>query len=316
MKTFGFNSLLAVIPLLAVILASPLQTRAEQNVREDNIWDVAPVHIADPSFAAENYFAISTNYDTSQGLSLATNMTLIVDMNIYSNSSGFYRLEPENLGGHQALMETTPYTLWAAEPNGPIPGWALSHNKSDYLFSLIDVEVWPLMEGRIQKDLKYQLRIATFEPADQFGPEWQSDGGPGYSTLEPEVGFSWLIRKMGTELSIFSGLTLDQEGTTVDYRSGDVFHVDATMAYYLPILGGSAGMGVNGYYLKQLTDDSVSFDRLDGLGMRAGGVGPVVFFVRDIGKDKLTFEAKWSPRVNVRNMIIGSFFRIEFALIF
>jgi hypothetical protein len=73
MKTLGFNSLLAVIPLLAVILASALQTRAEQNVSEDNIWDATPVHIADPSFAVENYFENSTNYE-SQGLSLATNI--------------------------------------------------------------------------------------------------------------------------------------------------------------------------------------------------------------------------------------------------
>jgi hypothetical protein len=309
MKTLGFNS------VLAVILASALQTRAEQNVSEDNIWDATPVHIADPSSATGNYFANSTNYE-SQDLSLATNMTFIVNMNVYSNRSGFYRLEPENLGSHQTLMVTIPYTLWAAEPNAPIPGWALSHNKSDYLFSLIDVEVWPLMEGRIQKDLKYQVRIATFEPADQFGSGWQSDGGPGYSTLEPEVGFSWLIRKMGTELSISSGLTLDQEGTTVDYQSGDVFHVDATMAYYLPILGGSAGIGVNGYYLKPLTDDSVSLERLDGFEMHTGGIGPVVFYVRDIGKDQLTFEVKCSPKVNIRNMTIGSFIRIELALIF
>jgi hypothetical protein len=88
------------------------------------------------------------------------------------------------------------------------------------------------------------------------------------------------------------------------------------MAYRLQLLGGSAGIGIDGYYLKQLTDDSVSFGRLDGLGMRGGGIGPVVFFVRNIGKDRLTFEAKLSPRVNIRKATIGSFFRVEFALIF
>ena len=88
------------------------------------------------------------------------------------------------------------------------------------------------------------------------------------------------------------------------------------MASYMPLLGGSAGIGVNGYYLKRLPDDSDSIERLGNSEMRAGGVGPVVFYLCDIGKDQFTFEAKWSPKVNVRNTSLGSFFRIQFALIF
>ena len=310
METPGFNS------LLAVILASALQSRAEQNVNEDNIREPTPVHFADPNLAVENYLVNCPNYSTSQAFSLATNITVIVDANVYADRIGICTLEPENPGSHQAVGKTTSYTWLAAEPNGPIPGWALSRNKSDYLFSLIDVEVWPITEGQINNDLAYHARIATFGPVDQFDAAWESDAGQRYSTFEPEVGFSWLNRTMGTELSVFSGVTIDQDSSTIDYQSGDVFHVDATMAYRVSVLSGSAGIGVNGYYLKQLAGGTVTYERLGNLDMRAGGLGPVFYYVRDIGKDQFTFEAKWSPRVNIRNTTLGSFFRIEFALIF
>ena len=306
--------------LIAVILTSALQTRAEQSVSEGNVrddtLDTTFVYIANPSWASEHYRINCANYSISPAISLATNITVNIDTNVYADRIGIYTLGPENLGSYQASSNTMPYTYLTAEPNGPNPIWAPSHNKSDYLLSLIDVEVWPIVEGQINNDLAYHARIATFGPINQLDAGWQSDEGSRYSTFEPEVGFSWLSKRMGTEMSIFSGVALAQEGSTIDYQSGDIFHVDATMAYRVPLLGGSAGMGVNGFYLKQLADGTVTYDRLGNLDMRAGGLGPVVYYVCDIAKDQLIFEAKWSPKVNIRNTTLGSYFRIEFALIF
>ena len=273
------------------------------------------VDITAPSWV-ENYFVSYTNDGSSQDFSLPTNIVLFGGTKDYVARVGIYTSEPENLANFQAFVESTPYVWLAFKPIGATPGKVVSRNKPNHNFSLIDVEFWPFMQGQIHKDLEYYVRIATSGPVDQFGAERPFDGGPGYSTIDPEVGLSWLSRKMGTELSMFSGLNIDQDSAAVNYQSSDAFHVDATMASYLPFLGGSAGIGVNGYYLKRLNDDSDSFERLSGSEMRAGGVGPVVFYLCDIGKDHLTFEAKWSPKVNVRNTTLGSFFRIELALIF
>ena len=90
MKTLGFNS------LIVFILASALQTRAEQSVNEDDTLRAAtPVDIAVPNLA-ENYFVNCANYGSAQDFSLATNIAF-VDTNIYAASTGIYTPEPTDL---------------------------------------------------------------------------------------------------------------------------------------------------------------------------------------------------------------------------
>src|SRR5664280_1286142 len=52
---------------------------------------------------------------------------------------------------------------------------------------------------------------------------------------------SWLSTKIGTEVSLFAGYDVSTKDGQTDYQSGDVFHLDATLAQHLPLLGGSVG---------------------------------------------------------------------------
>ena len=201
MKAFGFSS------IIAVILTFDLQTRAEQDINDNIFRSATPVDITDTSLA-EKYFVNQTNYGSSQNFFLAVNVAVFVDTNVYADRIGVYTSEPGNLGSRQSLIESMPYVWLEAKPDGATSRGINSRNKSDNNFSLIDVEFWPFMQGKIHNDLEYYVRLATSGPIDQFEAERLFDAGPGYSTIEPEIGFSWLSRKMGTELSIFSGLTM------------------------------------------------------------------------------------------------------------
>ena len=43
-------------------------------------------------------------------------------------------------------------------------------------------------------------------------------------------------------------MDFNTENTDANYQSGDIFHVDATVAQHLPLFGGFAGVGANAFY--------------------------------------------------------------------
>ena len=190
-----------------------------------------------------------------------------------------------------------------------------SETKSRHAVFLNEVDFWPFMEKPIENNFEYNARIATDTPTGHFEMEQYSHEGSGYSALEPQIAFGWLNRETSLAVSVLSGLNFDNGNTTGDYQS-DVFRVDTTVAHFTPLLGGFLGVGVNGYYLKQMTADSVSVARLGSSKMKSGGIGPVVFYLHDLGKNELIFGAKWLPKVDVRNTSIENFVRLELTLIF
>jgi hypothetical protein len=55
--------------------------------------------------------------------------------------------------------------------------------------------------------------------------------------VEPGINASWLSSKIGLELSAFVALDFSTRNDATDYQSGNVFHLDATVAQHLPLLG-------------------------------------------------------------------------------
>ena len=129
------------------------------------------------------------------------------------------------------------------------------------------------MLGWTNQDLKYDVRCAVYAPSGGYDMNQLANTGLGYWTVEPEVTFSWLSSKLGTEVSVFTGLDFNTMNTTADYQSGDIFHIDCTVAQHLPLLGGDVGVGANGFYYKQITGDSGTGARLGSFEASAYGVG-------------------------------------------
>jgi hypothetical protein len=191
-----------------------------------------------------------------------------------------------------------------------------SASRSDRAAGLGDIEFWPFMLGWTNGDMKYDVRCATYAPSGEYDASRLANVGLGYWTFEPELTFSWLSSKMGTEVSVFAGMDFNTENTEADYQSGDIFHIDATVAQHLPLLGGTAGVGANGFYCQQITADSGSGAKLGSFEARSEGVGPVISYIHNIGGKQLAIEAKWLPQMEVQNTTQGSFIWIKIALVF
>jgi len=274
-----------------------------------------------PGLVVENIFL---NYnDANAGARLPFghgDVALNLNANVYADSFFMmYTFAPKILGGHYAVATSIPYEWSEVKVTGTIDILGIPHSgiRSDRVSGLGDIEFWPFMLGWTNGDLKYDARCAVYAPSGLYDASQLANVGLGYWTFEPELTFSWLSSKIGTEARVFAGMDFNTKNTDADYQSGDIFHIDATVAQHLPLLGGTAGVGANGFYYKQFTADSGSgAKQLGSFEARSEGVGPVVSYLHPIGSKQFAIEAKWLPQTDAKNTTKGSFIWIKIALVF
>jgi hypothetical protein len=118
---------------------------------------------------------------------------------------------------------------------------------------------------------------------------------------------SYLSSKIGLEASAFAGLDFNTKNNATDYRTGDEFHLDVTVAEHLPIgHAGFVGAGASAWYYQQITGDGGAGATLGSFEGNTCGVGPAVsYFIRPVKEVQLVAEAKWLPDLHVENRIRG-----------
>ena len=273
-----------------------------------------------PGFVVENIFL---NYnDANAGARLPFGhgeIALNLNANVDADSLFMmYTFTPKILGGHYAVAASIPYEWSDIKATGTIDILGVPHSKSvsDQASGLVDIEFWPLMLGWTRGDMKYDVRCAVYASSGEYNPGQIANVGLGYWTFEPALTFSWFSRKIGTEVSVFAGMDFNTKNTDDDYQSGDIFHLDATVAQHLPVFGGTAGVGANGFYFKQFSADSGSGAHLGSFEAESSGIGPVISYLRNIGTKQLAIEAKWLPQTDVQNTTKGSYIWVKLALVF
>jgi len=271
-----------------------------------------------PALAVANYFMY---YDGSASASrqfpLGGQITFDLHSRAYADSVlALYETPLKLLGGNYAVGFAIPYVC--LEVDGKVTG-PLGNiiQMRDTANGIGDLTVYPFMLGWVKGDLKCDLRLGIYAPSGDYDVGQLANLGKNYWTLEPAVSVSWLSSKIGLEVSSFAGLDFSTRNDKTDYQSGDVFHLDATIAEHLP-LGklGVIGVGANAFYYQQITGDSGSGATLGDFEGRTVGVGPVVSFITKVGGKDLVAEVKWLPELDVKNRIKGDFVWFKLGLAF
>ena len=123
-----------------------------------------------------------------------------------------------------------------------------------------------------------------YAPSGEFQKNKLANQGLGYWTFEPGVLISYLGQKNGIEFTTYIGYDINTKNTDTDYQSGQVFHIDVTLAQHFPLGKGFVGIGANGFYLQQTTGDSGSGARLGSFEEMTAGVGPVLSYAGNSAK--------------------------------
>ena len=122
--------------------------------------------------------------------------------------------------------------------------------------------------------------------------------GANYYSFEPVLGFSYLP-KSGWEVSAKFMYNIKTENNDTDYQSGDEFHVDYLIGKHI----GNWGIGLNGYYLKQVTDDKKNGSTYqDGYRGQVFAYGPSIKYTNKSGTH---FIAQWQHETMVENRFGG-----------
>jgi len=219
------------------------------------------------------------------------------------------------LGGNYATAVTVPY-VWL-EVDGNVKLGPLNPHVHDETSGLGDVTVYPFMLGWTNgTEFKYDVRLGVYTPTGSYEKGQLANAGRNYWTFEPSASFSWLSTTIGTEVTLFSGFDFNTQNEATKYQSGDSFHLDGTVAQHLPLFGGFAGVGAEGFIYEQISADSGSGATLGSFEGHTYGVGPVVSYAHKIGKYDFAGEVKWLPEVDVQNRLKGDYVWVKLGIVF
>jgi len=253
-----------------------------------------------------NYYGGSAQGGTTIpiGIQLATDLAA----NIYADSLVLAYGTPFGiLGGKFSVAALLPY-VWcevSANVSGP-KGTQARHDTAEGLGDMLLIPFWL---GWNKGDFKWDLRLNVYAPTGEYDKEALANVGLNYWTFEPAVYFSYLSKKIGLEVTALAGLSFNTKNEAVDYQSGDIFHIDLTVAEHLPLFDyGVIGLGVNAFYWKQFTGDSGTGALLGSFEGRTQGVGPVLSYISPpICGQTILAEVKWLPELDVKNRASGDY---------
>jgi hypothetical protein len=103
------------------------------------------------------------------------------------------------------------------------------------------------------------------------------------------------------------GYAMNTENPDTNYKSGNLFHLDAAVQQIVPIGSGFMTIGAEGWYFQQMSCDSGSGATLGCFKGRTAGIGPVIGYIQPLGKQSLVVEAKWLPELDTKNRLNGDY---------
>jgi hypothetical protein len=207
-----------------------------------------------------------------------------------------------------AMSATVPFVdiEVAADVATDVAAGRAAARRSDSASGIGDTILMPLMLNyNVNPDLNVNMRLSLYAPTGSYQVGRLANTGKNVWSVEPTVALMYFGQQNGIEASLFGGLTFNEENPDTDYRSGNQFHLDATLAQHFPFAGGLSSVGITGYYYRQVTGDSGSGATFGDFKARTTGVGPSLSYVRKLNGTELLAEVKWLHETGTRNRLRG-----------
>jgi hypothetical protein len=195
--------------------------------------------------------------------------------------------------GVQLIVPLANLNLSITTPGGPM---------SDTRYGIADIVVTPVILGWHTKNFHWVFAIDTFLPTGPYDKTKIVNVGRNYYSTELAFAFTYLS-DIGIEFSSKLMYDINFRNTATDYTSGNEFHMDAILGYHL---GKQWKLGVNAYYYKQLTDDTVGSEYTgppisNGNRGQVFGLGPAVGFEYN----HIHFALKYQKEMSAANRLEG-----------
>jgi hypothetical protein len=175
----------------------------------------------------------------------------------------------------------------------------------DYEGGIGDLSFIPFMIGKQIGSNHFKTGVRLYAPTGEYRMGSLAQGGLNYWTYSPFIGYTNLVPGEH-EISIHTGYDINERNTDTDYKSGDIWHLDAVASIYTDY---QTAIGLTGSVYQQMEADMGSGAVLGAFKAQSYTLGPIIRHT----SGSMSFEFKWLPEISVQNRTEGSSFWFNFG---
>jgi hypothetical protein len=151
------------------------------------------------------------------------------------------------------------------------------------------------------------LHIAFSEyvisPTGSYDIDNSANTGLNYWSFDTNIALTHLDPATGRDYSLNLGYIYNTENHKTDYQSGQELHLDFGVNQFL---SDTFAVGVQGFYLRQMTGDSGDGALLGSYKGESAGIGPAVLWSHAVGDQQVSFILKWLHEFHAQNRLKGN----------
>ena len=182
---------------------------------------------------------------------------------------------------------------------------------SDSTTGLGDIVLIPLLLYWNKGNIHTNFGLSVITPTGDYDTENLINNGLNYWSFDTNFALTYLKPETGRDFSFNLGYLYNTENQDTDYQTGQELHLDVVLNQFL---SETFAIGIQGFFLKQITGDSGSGALLGDFKAEAAGVGPAILWTTKIGKQDVSFIAKWLHDFHAENRLEGDSIFLTFAL--
>jgi len=218
---------------------------------------------------------------------------------------GFYTFDQKVLGAYYSVGAMLPYTWITAEAEVETAVGDL--RRRDTAQGLGDVTLIPIMLGWKQGTWQYDLALSVYAPTGEYEVGRLANPGLNYWSINPIAGVAYSNPKTGFNAGLHGGVMFNTENSDTDYRSGTLAHLEGSIQQLLPAGKGFVSLGLEGFWVEQVTADSGQRPILGDFKGRTAGLGPVLGYLLPMGKQNFVAELRWLRELETKNRLEGDY---------
>jgi hypothetical protein len=182
---------------------------------------------------------------------------------------------------------------------------------SDSATGLGDVVLIPLLLYWNSGNIHTSVAQFIVMPTGDYDVDNLINKGLNYWSFDTNFALTYLNPETGRDFSFNIGHIYNTKNDDTNYQTGQELHLDVAFNQFL---SETFAVGIQGFYLKQITGDSGSGTLLGDFKAEAAGVGPALLWSTQIGEQGVSFIAKWLHEFHAENRLEGDHVFLSFAL--
>ena len=150
-------------------------------------------------------------------------------------------------------------------------------------------------------------------PVGKYDSDDLANTGLNYWTFDTDFAVTYFNPETGQDYSINIGYNYNTENTETHYQTGEEVHIDYMINQFF---SESIAIGINGFYLKQMSGDSGRGATLGSFKAEAAGIGPAILWNIKVFGQEVSFIAKWLHEYHAERRLEGDHIFASFAFSF